>query len=371
MKTPPPPKGPWFNRVLIRAFTVVLGVLIFWLLGFFVDDIASMDGPSYEAIEARHLDKGLVEKKTAQEAQLADLDRQIENQKESQRLLGAGSQNLQQTLGQLLDLQKQGLEKNGAISGEEQANVTSSLKLFLDNQQKYQSLNQGISELIQKKQTLEAEKQATEAQLEEARKPARQEFEDLSAAHRRKVALLQLAVLLPLLGIGAVLAVKKRGSLYYPLYLAFGGAVLVKVGLVIHAYFPSQYFHYILIGALIFVVARLLIHFIRATAFPKAQSLLKQYREAYESFLCPGCEYPIRTGPRRFLFWTRRTVNKLVVPNPVKEEEVAYVCPACGTSIFEECPACHGVRHALLPHCEHCGEEKSVVGTAEPAGVGR
>lgn len=367
MSTSPRPKGPWFNRVVIRAFTVVLGILIFWLLGFFVDDIASLEGPNYEPIETKHLDKGLVEKKTAQEARLEELNRQIDNQKESQRLLGTSSQNLQQTLGQLLDLQKQGLEKNGVVSGEEQANVTSSLKLFLENQQKYQDLNQSISGLAQQKQTLEDEKQKLDTLLENERKPARQEFEKLSENHRWKVALLQLAVLIPLLGIGAVLAVKKRGSIYYPLYLTFGGAVLVKVGLVIHEYFPSRYFHYILIGALIFAVARLLIHFIRATAFPKVQSLLKQYREAYECFLCPVCEYPIRTGPRRFLFWTRRTVNKLVVPNPVKEAEETYVCPACGTSIFEECPECHQIRHTLLPHCGHCGGEKSVAGQAAVA----
>jgi hypothetical protein len=27
--------------------------------------------------------------------------------------------------------------------------------------------------------------------------------------------------------------------------------------------------------------------------------------------------------------------------------------------LFEECPKCHGLRHALLPACEHCGLTKS------------
>ena len=113
-------------------------------------------------------------------------------------------------------------------------------------------------------------------------------------------------------------------------------------------------------GGLLLVVARLLIYFIRTIAFPKTQWLVKQYREAYERFLCPVCEYPIRTGPRRFLFWTRRTVNKMVVPTGRCEEDEAYTCPACGSVLFEECPDCHKVRHAMLPHCSRCGAEKDV-----------
>ena len=360
MSTPKQPKGPWINRFAIRAFTLLLGVLFFWLLGFFVDDIGSLEGPKYEEIEARHLDQSLVTKKAAQDTQLADLTHQVENQQANQHLLETSSQNLQQTVNQLLELQKQGLEKNLSLSDEQKASQANAMSVFLANQQKYQELSQNLARLLQQKQSLEDSQQKLEAQLEDQRRPARAEFETLSARHRWTVAFWQLAVLLPLLGIGVFLAVKKRGSLYFPLYLAFGGATLVKVGLVVHEYFPSRYFHYILIGALIVVVARVLIHFLRATAAPKLATLLKQYREAYECFLCAVCEYPIRTGPRRFLFWTRRTVNKLVVPNPEQSKQEAYVCPACGTSLFEACPACGQVRHSLLPHCQHCGVEKGV-----------
>ena len=110
---------------------------------------------------------------------------------------------------------------------------------------------------------------------------------------------------------------------------------------------------------MLIAVAKVLIHFIRVVAFPKAQWLTKQYREAYERFLCPICEYPIRTGPRKFLFWTRRTVNKIVLPNDSTDYE-AYACPACGTGLFEECEKCHNIRHALLPHCQHCNAEKKI-----------
>jgi predicted RNA-binding Zn-ribbon protein involved in translation (DUF1610 family) len=213
--------------------------------------------------------------------------------------------------------------------------------------------------MLGRKQGLVWEKDQAEQEIEEQRGPARDEFNTLSERHRLRLALLQLAILLPILVVAAVVIIRKRASIYFPLFLAFGAATLVKVALVVHEYFPSKYFKYVLIGVLLLVVARLLIYFIQTIAFPKTQWLVRQYREAYERFLCPVCEYPIRIGPRRFLFWTRRTVNKLVVPTDGGEEEEQYTCPACGSGLFEECSSCHKIRHAMLSHCSHCGSEKA------------
>jgi len=360
MKTDTKSKGTWIHRFAIRLFTLVLAVLIFWVLGFFVDDIRSINGPDYYTIEKKHLDKDLVAKRRTLEKQVADLMRQIENQTEKQRVVGDSSRNLQQTINQLIELQKLGMQKSIAFSKTEQANFTSSLKLFLDNQRKYQDLSQTVSDMLEQKQGLVQEKEQTEQEIDRQRQPARDEFNRLSRKHRLKLAFLQLAILLPLLAVAAAVILRKRSSIYFPLFLAFGAATLIKVALVIHEYFPSKYFKYILIGVLLVVVAKLLIYFIRALAFPKAQWLVKQYREAYERFLCPVCDYPIRIGPRRFLFWTRRTVNKIVVPSDWSEQEEKYTCPSCGSNLFEECLSCHKVRHAMLPNCLHCGAEKEI-----------
>jgi len=360
MKTDAKSKGTWIHRFAIRLFTLVLAVLIFWVLGFFVDDIRSIRGPDYAAIEQKHLDKDLVAKRLTLERQVADLTRQIGNQAEKQRVVGDSSRNLQQTINQLIELQKLGMQKSIAFSETEQANFTSSLRLFLDNQKKYQELSQTVSDMLERKQGLVREKEQTEQKIESQRGPARDEFNNLSEKHRLKLAFLQLAILLPILVVAAAVIIKKRSSIYFPLFLAFGAATLIKVALVVHEYFPSKYFKYILIGGLLIVVARLLIHFIRTIAFPKSQWLVKQYREAYERFLCPVCEYPIRIGPRRFLFWTRRTVNKIVVPSERGDQEEKYTCPSCGSGLFEDCPSCHRVRHAMLPNCSHCGAEKAI-----------
>lgn len=360
MRTKGKSKGTWIHRFAIKLFTLVLAVLIYWVLGFFVDDIQSIRGPDYDTIEQKYLNKDLVAKRVDLEKQVTVLTRQIENQTEKQRVVGDSSRNLQQTINQLIALQKLGLQKNIAFSETEQANFTSSLNLFLDNQKKYQELSQTVSDMLERKQELVREKEQAEQEIERQRQPARNEFNKISKKHRLKLAFIQLAILLPILIAATTVIIKKRSSIYFPLFLAFGGATLIKVTLVVHEYFPSKYFKYILIGVLLIVVARLLIYFIRTIAFPKTQWLVKQYKEAYERFLCPVCEYPIRIGPRRFLFWTRRTVNKNIVPTEPDDREENYTCPSCGCKLFEECPSCQKVRHALLPNCSHCGAEKEI-----------
>ncbi len=360
MKTDTKSKGTWIHRFAIRLFTLVLAVLIFWVLGFFVNDIRTIRGPDYADIEKKHVDKELLAKQSALVKQIADLTRQIENQTEKQRVVGDSSRNLQQTINQLLELQKIGMQKSIAFSDTEQANFTGSLNLFLDNQKKYQEISQTVSDMIERKQGLVRDKEQVDQEIERQRKPAKEEFNALTKKHRMKLAFFQLVILLPILVAASVVIIRKRASIYFPLFLAFGAATLLKVALVVHEYFPSKYFKYILIGGLLIIVAKLLIYFIRTVAFPKTQWLIKQYREAYERFLCPVCEYPIRIGPRRFMFWTRRTVNKIIVPTDREDKEEAYTCPACGNALFEECPSCHKIRHVLLPHCSHCGAEKEI-----------
>ncbi len=360
LKTNTKPKGTWLQRFAVRFFTVVLTLLIFWVLGFLVEDIQAIRGPDYTTIEKKYLNKELISEQEALRKQVADLTRQIENQTEKQRIVRDSSQNLQQTINQLLELQRLSIQKGITFSNTEQANFTSSLDLFLENQREYQELSQTVSNMLEQKQELSQNKDQIEREIERQRQPARDEFNTLRQKHRLKLALLQLAILLPILIVAAFLVVKKRSSIYFPLFFALAAAALIKVTLIIHQYFPNKYFKYILIGGLLLVVMRLLIHFIQSIAFPKTQWLIKQYREAYERFLCPVCEYPIRIGPRRFLFWTRRTVNKIVVPMGQGDQEEKYTCPSCGSELFEECSSCHKIRHVMLPHCSHCGMEKEV-----------
>jgi len=359
-----PTRGTWGVRTLIRLFTVVLAILIFWLLGFLVKDIKSIKGPDYNKIEKRHVNQALVEKNKQVKRQIADLEREVANKNDQKRLIGDSSENLLRTINQLLELQKLSIQKGLSFSESEKGNLAVSLTNFLENQKTYQGLNQGIADLASKKLQLEEDNRQIHQQITKDKEPAQKEFQKESESHRLKLAFYQLLILLPLLLVAGLLLLYQRTSLYFPLFLAFGGASLVKVGLVVHEYFPSRYFKYVLLLALLGVVARLLVQFIKTVAYPKMDWLLRQYREAYERFMCPVCEYPIRIGPRRFLYWTRRTVHKILPQGDASGKAEPYACPSCGTLLFEECPSCHNIRHALLGYCEHCGAKKEVAGAA-------
>lgn len=320
-----------------------------------MQDIKSIEGPDYDQIERKYIDVLLIQKQADFEKQIAALEREINNKREQQTLASNSSDNLQRTINQLLELQRLSIEKQVPLPESEKGDLSSSLSHFLESQKSYQALNQEITDLLTKKGALDSEKRQLDEDIDKKRGPARTEFNALTRKHLLKLASFQLAFLIPLLFISGYLLVRWRGIVYFPLIIAIGGATLIKTVTVIHEYFPSRYFKYIVTLGLLAVVAQLLIYLIRMIAFPKLTWLTKQYREAYERFLCPVCEYPIRIGPRKYLYWTRRTVHKVLPQNYPTVEETPYTCPSCGTVLFETCSNCQKIRHSLLSHCENCG----------------
>jgi len=354
------PKGPWLNRMIIWVLTLCFGVLTFLLEGFFIRDIESMDGPDWEAFRSERVDASLFEQSEALAVTLANLDRQMKRHQEEQRILSDGSKNLQDTIRQLVELQKLSLQKELALSETDQQNLANTLNQFLETQTKFQTFNQTLHERAEQKRLAEDEKQVLDARIQVELQPVREAFQVLEHRHDMWLATLELLVLIPLLAIGAYLILKQSHSAYFPVFLAFGIATLIKAYGVVRQYFPERYVKYILICALLLGVGKVLIYAIRIVAYPGKKWLQKQYRQAYERFLCPICEYPIRTGPRKFLYWTRRTVHKTIPHQAESANDEAYTCPSCGTDLYEECPSCHQVRHSLLSHCSSCGVAKDV-----------
>ena len=180
-------------------------------------------------------------------------------------------------INQLLELQRLSIQKAVALSESEKENLSTSLKSFLESQKSYQELNQQIADLTSKKLAMEEEKNQIEQQLAKQREPAEKEFRELSERHRLRLAFYQLAMLIPLLLVAGYLLMARRGSIYFPLFLAVGGATLLKVALVIHKYFPTRYSKYVLILALLAVVIRLMIYLIRISRSPITfQSVLRE-----------------------------------------------------------------------------------------------
>jgi len=356
MKSPPQHRGPWTHRVMISAVTLLVGILFYWLLGFVMSDIGSIPSPSRQEIEADMVDSGLLLREEELQREILDTRRTIQEETTSQAVLRDRADNSETTMNRLAELQKLNLQKGMASSETEQQALTESQQLFLDTQRRYQTANERVTELTAQLREFESEQRSNNRNLVAARRPAQEEYDRLKNRHQLKLGFSKLAVLVPLLALVLFLVLKNRGRMYTPIAYAAGSATALKVLLVMHDHFLQKYFKYILILSALAAALLTLVYLLRMVAFPKRSWLLKQYREAYERFLCPVCAFPIRRGPLRFSFWNRRTAKKLTAATSVPtEQETPYVCPVCATRLYEECPECHAVRAALLPACSSCG----------------
>ena len=366
MTAPRPNRGPWTHRLLLRLFTVGLAILSYWLLGFVINDIGTWPGPDYSEIESRMLDQNLLKQAEKLAATITETDRKIANERTRQGILRDSTTNSQRTMNQLLDIRKLSLEKDIAPTQDEQDALAEAENLFLGNQRRYQTINDEIARLNEKLNILKEEQRALNKTLEERRRPVIAEHGRQARIHDLKVAAVKLVVLVPLLLFAVALFLRHRDSIYVSLLYAFGTALVIKVGVVMHEYFPTRYFKYILILIALAIVLRILVTLLRIVAHPGKDWLLKQYREAYEAFFCPICDYPIRRGPLKYVFWTRRTIKKRQsFVSPQAETDEPYTCPICASQLFEECEQCHAIRHSLLPACSKCGVEKQLVDAGE------
>ncbi len=355
-------KGPWRHRILVGLLAGTATVLLYWLLGFAVGDIGSVPGPDWTEYERAHLDPQAVAEQQALARQEQDVLRQIEGRRQRQELLRRSTDASRETMNQLLEMQRLALQKNVKPSEAEQAALADSQQLFLQNQRAFQALNDEIVGLSEQAAQVQVRSAQQAQALEEKRVPVRAAFEELARHHELRMAALKLAFLLPLLAAAAYAFLRWRAGSLAPLVYAAGIAVLAKVAEVVHEYFPSRYFKYVALLAVLAVVVRLLVALLRAAARPGRDWLLKRFREAYEQFRCPRCDFPVRRGPLRFLLRTRRGVVNLGATPTGEAEPGPYTCPACGAAVYEECSACHAVRPSLLPWCERCGAEKAISG---------
>jgi len=356
-----PRQGTWFQQWMLWTFTLLFGLLAYWLIGFVINDVGNLEGPQYPKIETALIPEALRDRETRLKERQSDLQRQVRVLQSRQSILGTSTAGTEKTMNQLLQFQKMNLEKDIRPTPAEQQALADSQRLFLSNQEQYQQLTSELSGLQEQLNTVELDSLAVEKELEAARIPVHEEFNRQWFRHQMTIAGIKLSVLIPLLVISALLLNRLRKSIYFPLILAFSIAVGVKVLIVMHEYFPARAFKYILIITFLLGVTRVLLNVIRSIAVPGLEILLKQYREAYEVFLCPICSFPIRRGPLKYLYWTRRSIKKLKgVPALPPEPEGAYCCPACSTRLYEECEACHQTRHSLLPTCEHCGTTRNL-----------
>ncbi len=351
-------KGPWRQKFFIVVLGMVLGVLFYWLLGFITRDIGTLKGPDYAPIRAKHVDAQLVDKQQGLQEDLAETKRDIRDQQEQQRILRDTTTSLQNTMNQLLSIQRQSIEKDVAFSDESKRTLQESQTTFLENQKKYQAYNDEISVLTRQQRQLEKELAGVSMRVQAQEGNGRMEFNELMARHRMKIGMVKLAVLLPIFLVTAGFFMIKRTGPYWPVVYAAFVSAFIKVAQVSFAYFPRKYFKYIALMVLIGIVLWILVWLIRRIIAPKKDWLMKQYQQAYDKWICPICSKPIRTGPLRWLAGAKRKFLVSAGQSLEFAKQAAYTCPSCGTGLFDKCGECKEVRHTLLPYCEHCGSQK-------------
>jgi hypothetical protein len=232
-------RGTWWQRFLIGAFSIALALLFYWLLGFILQDIGRMRGPQWDEFQTGRLDATLRNDSLRLAKESADVKREIENQERRQRLLRDSTATSQKTLSQLIELQRMSLEQKTALPPEQQAALSASQQLFLENQKKDQQLTESIAALYERQATLGDEQRINDEKLNTAQVPLRNEFDRQLRHHRWRVAAIKIGVLTPLIILGGWLFARYRNSAYAPMIYAFDLAVLAKTFLVMHEYFPA------------------------------------------------------------------------------------------------------------------------------------
>jgi hypothetical protein len=358
METQRKAKGSWGVRFFIAVLGVVLGVLFFWLLTFVEGDIGTMQGPDWNAVRSMYVTPEQDTRQTALAKDVAGLERRILTQTEQQQMLSSSTDGQQNTINQLLSIQRQIIEKGQEIPAASVNTLQESQAAFLENQQKFQQYNREITELRQRQREQEEALADVSEAIRQQEEQASLEFNALLNRHKLKAAVLKLAFLVPVFLAVSFFFMKFRTSAWWALVWAAFIATFIKIGLVAFDSFPEEYFKYIALLVTIAIVIRILIYLIRLIVAPKKDLLIKQYQQHYDRCICPVCSKPIRTGPLRYIGALHKKTPVPAAPTAAGQQE-PYTCPSCGTGLYEKCGQCGDIRHTLLPYCEHCGTQKS------------
>ncbi|MBI1387103.1 MAG: hypothetical protein GC154_01470 [bacterium] len=351
-------QGHWSHRLSIYFFSTLLSLLFIWLLGFVLKDIDRWEGPDVQAMRDEHIKPEWLSLRDETTAKRDGVLAEIKKEEETQDLLNKSTQSSRETMTQLLEVYRMNLERGITPTEDEHAALSESEKLFLNNQHDYQEANQRIAGLNDRRRELETQLAHVNDLIDQGQKQFNQKYQIVYQRHRFFIACVKLATLIPLLILIAWVSFRYRGGPYIPLVYALLFAVFLRTYLVMFEHFPREFFKYIAILTIISIVLSFLLQRIRLSMRPRLDWLMKQYKEAYTRHRCPVCSFPIQQGALKFAMWTKKGPASLPASMEAGEEERPYVCPSCGTRLYELCGDCGGLRRSLLPYCDRCGAEK-------------
>jgi predicted RNA-binding Zn-ribbon protein involved in translation (DUF1610 family) len=343
-------RGPWGQKLFIVVLSVVLGVLLYWILGFITKDIGQIKGPDYATVRDKYVVKADIEQRDRINRDMDTVGRKLLRLQDQQGILKDSTASLKNTMDQLLRI-----ESKADFSDENRRIFVETQTAFLANQKKYDDNSNEIERLTTQKRDLEDEKTVVEDRIRKQEQQAGLAHGQLVNKHRMKIAVIKLAVLVPIFLVAAWFFMRKRTGTYWPIVWAGFIAVFIKISFVAMEYFPRWFFKYVAILVITAIVLWILIYLIRRLIAPKKDWLIKQYQEAYDKFRCPVCSKPIRTGPLRYVCGVKGRSPVVTTQSAEVFGQDLYTCPSCGTGLYDKCSQCSQVRHTLLPYCEHCG----------------
>jgi hypothetical protein len=335
-------KGPFRYRLGVWVFALLLGLLLYWLGSYGLDDISRMKPPALDAPE-------LQAEVEALEATARELEEQSRELNEQLTFLRESTEGSQRTMNQLLDLRRQQINNAVPMSDEEALSFAENQRIFLENQKQYQ-------EVVRQASDARTRLRENGLALDVAREKMWKHQEPVIARHRLMVATLQFVVVLPFVVFGGLVYLKTRSSRYVALVHAHNAAALALLLGLIHAHFPRAYYKYLFLALAIVAVVAALVYLIRQFASPSRNWLLQRYREGYRTGKCPACAYPIERGDYRWMRFPGKVQLSAQAGEP--GDNAPYTCPSCGMVLFDACDSCGKIRHTLLPNCRHCGAEK-------------
>ncbi|MDX9752439.1 MAG: hypothetical protein RBU29_00655, partial [bacterium] len=238
-------KGPWLHRASILFFSILFGLLLFWLMGFIDRDIKYSGRPNYVDMERAQIPAELLERQDQRKAELNNVERKIAALKTDQQNLRDRTESQQKSLNQLVAIKRMKIEKNLVIEEQEQTALAELETQFLQDQKAYDALNQDLVALTETQHGLQDQIYQIETQLEAIRKTVREEYDKAVKAHEFQAAIVRLVVLVPVFALAIGFFVRERNGKYATMAYAFAIAVFVKVLSALHDYFPELYFKYI------------------------------------------------------------------------------------------------------------------------------
>jgi len=133
----PQPKGAWLQTVALFLLGAVLAVLFFWLLGFVTRDIGNLRGPDRHIIRDKYVSPNLDEARTRLNRTIAETTAAINDKQQRQAIVRDATQSLQNTINQLLAIQKLSVERGTDLAAEQLQTLNETQTAFLDQQRQY------------------------------------------------------------------------------------------------------------------------------------------------------------------------------------------------------------------------------------------